>query len=345
MKRSYWLGLVVPIFLLLVSSAAGQVRRSGPISVQEALAEKASRSPAEQKISSMVLQALDALRQAETLRGGSAVFKNVSSDLLLVDQLGRLHLYLYLYPEYDPDHLRSFLNVQGCAVEILERRFHIVQLWVPFEKVEEVAGLDVVRLIRPAERPITQTGSKLSEGDAVMRADVSRMLFAVDGSGIKVGVISDDVDSLGVAVASGDLPPGVQVITTDLLSNQQNEGTAMLEIIHDLAPGAGLAFSTASPTSLAFIQSVRDLAFPGIGNCDIIVDDIIYLSEPVWEDGPLATVVDSVVTFGSVAYFSSAGNQAEVTYVENFASGGPQLGLTDVHLYGFNDPGMLVSLA
>jgi subtilisin-like proprotein convertase family protein len=52
-----------------------------------------------------------------------------------------------------------------------------------------------------------------------------------------------------------------------------------------------------------------------------------------------------VVTFGGVAYFSSAGNQAELTYVENFAGGGPQLGLADVHLYAFNDPAMLVSVA
>jgi len=329
------------------SSSFGQESPFGPRTVQEILAEKASRSADERKISSLVLQTVDLLRQAEKSHRLSVDVRRSLANapgVLQVDGERRLRLYLYLDEGYEVDQLLEELRDLGCGLEIFERRFHIVQAWVPYRAIERVAGVASVRRIAFAETPFTQTGSKTSEGDAVMRADVARPIFAVDGAGVKVGVLSDDVDSLLLAVASGDLPSTVQVITTDPGSFQQNEGTAMLEIIHDLAPGADLAFSTASPTSLVFIQSVRELADPGTGNCDIIVDDVLYLQEPVWEDGPIAQIVDSVVNLAGVAYFSSAGNEREVTYVENFNPGGPQLGLNDVHLFGPTDPAMLVSV-
>ncbi|MGB2958237.1 MAG: S8 family serine peptidase, partial [Bacteroidota bacterium] len=330
------------------SSSVGQNRSFPTRTVQQIVAEKESRSPEQQKISSLVLQTVDALRlAAKNQRTFTKASRSLTdaAGILLVDADRRLRLYLYLEEGYDPDQLLMDLRGWGCAVEIFEPRFQILQAWVPYRAVEEIAGFPSIRRIAFAETPFTQTGSKTSEGDAVMRSDVSRTIFALSGAGVKVGVISDDVDSLLLAVASGDLPSTVQVITIDPNSFQQNEGTAMLEIVHDLAPGAGLAFSTASPTSLVFIQSVRDLAATGIGNCDIIVDDVLYLQEPVWEDGPVAQIVDSVVNIGGVAYFSSAGNEREVTYVEDFNPGGPQFGLNDVHLFGPTDAAMLVSLA
>jgi hypothetical protein len=50
-----------------------------------------------------------------------------------------------------------------------------------------------------------------------------------------------------------------------------DEGRALAEIIHDLAPGATLLFRTGFPTSLDFIAAVRELTEAG---AQIIVDDI-----------------------------------------------------------------------
>jgi subtilisin-like proprotein convertase family protein len=338
--------LLAILSVSLVSSSLAQNGLFGDRTVQEILAEKASRSPEEQKINSLVLQTLRALRLAGDSSGELGRSLENAGGTLQMDEDRRLRLYLYLDEGYVADDLELELEALGCDLEVFERRFHIVQVWVPYRAVGKIAALPPVRRIAFAETPYRRTGSKTSEGDAVMRADIARPLFAVDGTGLRVGAISDGVDSLSVAVASGDLPSNVQVIRTYQGSATQAEGTAMLEIIHDLAPGAGLAFSTAFPTSLVFIQSVRDLADPANGNCDIIVDDIIFFDEPVWEDGPIAQIVDSVVNIGGVAYFSSAGNEGEVTYVENYNSGGPLLpGLNDVHLFGPGDPAMRVSVA
>ena len=48
----------------------------------------------------------------------------------------------------------------------------------------------------------------------------------------------------------------------------------MMEIIHDLAPGAQLFFATAFNGSASFADNIRTLRF--VYGCDIIVDDVAY---------------------------------------------------------------------
>ena len=142
-----------------------------------------------------------------------------------------------------------------------------------------------------------------SEGDKTHGALQARNFYGSNGTGVKVGVISDGVDSLAQVEASGDLPTSTQVLPGQAGSG--DEGTAMLEIVHDLAPGASLVFSTANPDPATFAQNILDLAAAG---CTVIVDDIIYLDESPFEDGPIAQAVNTVTAAG-VIYFSSAGNE------------------------------------
>ena len=59
----------------------------------------------------------------------------------------------------------------------------------------------------------------------------------------------------------------------------------MLEIVHDIAPGAQLYFATADNGALSFAANISALAAQG---CTIIVDDITYFSEGAFQDGPIA---------------------------------------------------------
>ena len=85
-----------------------------------------------------------------------------------------------------------------------------------------------------------------------------------------------------------------------------DEGTAMLEIIHDLAPNAELGFATAF-TSAALVRRQHPGAARHSG-CDVIVDDVIYFDESPFQDGPIAQAVNDVTADGAL-YFSSAGNE------------------------------------
>ncbi len=82
-----------------------------------------------------------------------------------------------------------------------------------------------------------------------MKADVARTTYSVTGAGVKVGVLSDSYNKLGGAaagIASNDLPAaGVQVLQELPGLGGSDEGRAMAEIVHDVAPGAAIAFNTA----------------------------------------------------------------------------------------------------
>ena len=124
-------------------------------------------------------------------------------------------------------------------------------------------------------------GTVTSQGDATHKAALARTTFNLDGSGIKIGILSDSYNSGGGAAANvtaGDLPgtgnPNGFLTPVTVLSDvagESDEGRAMLQIVHDLAPGAELYFASAFMGEASFAQSILDLRVAG---CDIICDDV-----------------------------------------------------------------------
>jgi hypothetical protein len=181
-------------------------------------------------------------------------------------------------------------------------------------------------------------GSVVSEGVTQLHAAEARSKYGVDGAGVTVGVLSDSynqatqsADESGPVathaaedVASGDLPgptnpcagekTPVKVISDDFKGAEEapatDEGRAMAQIVHDVAPGASLAFATAFDGESAFAQNIEKLAKPvgeGGAGAKVIVDDVAYFEEPFFQDGPIAAAVGKVAGEG-VTYFSAAGN-------------------------------------
>lgn len=113
-------------------------------------------------------------------------------------------------------------------------------------------------------------------------------------------------------IESGDLPEGVEVfrdvVETDGGEYESciDEGRAMLQLVHDVAPGADLGFYAGSFGLADFAAAVVRLAEEEC--CDIIVDDLSYYNESPFQDDVLAQAVDKVVAQG-VTYLSAAGNE------------------------------------
>jgi subtilisin-like proprotein convertase family protein len=181
------------------------------------------------------------------------------------------------------------------------RRAMNVRAWLP-------SALTMAGAPRVQQNPVTNVGAVTSRGDTAHRVAEARNFFGVTGVGVRIGVLSDSVDFLAQSVASGDLPPDVTVLPGQSGVPGIGEGTAMLEIIHDLAPGAKLFFATAVNGIQSFADNIRALRAAG---CDIIVDDIIYLSESPFHDDTVSTAVEAVVADGAL-YFSSAGNEGNL---------------------------------
>ncbi|MBD2752343.1 S8 family peptidase [Spirosoma validum] len=202
---------------------------------------------------------------------------------------------------------------------------HIVFGYFPIDKLNRLRNVTTLRIARPSYRPIAHAGKVTSQGDKVMQADIARQTYNVTGAGSKIGVLSDSYNALGGAadgVASGDLPANVQILKDlplDADSFLIDEGRAMAEIVHDVAPGADIAFYTAFESQVDFALGIIDLAKAG---CNIIVDDVYYADEPFFQDGIIAQAVDYVKKSFNVSYFSAAGNQARDSYTSGFRNSG-----------------------
>lgn len=192
---------------------------------------------------------------------------------------------------------------------------HVVEGWIAPERLDELAALTSVRFVGPALPAITRSagsGSVVSEGVALLGADRLQALGAT-GAGIRVGVISDGVSGMQTAQNKGDLPASVTVVKNSCRSNCA-EGTAMLEIVHDLAPGAMLGFC-GPRTLLEMEQCVTSLA--GSFHADIIVDDLAFYDEPAFEDGSVAQAIDAQAAKG-LLYVTAAGNSYGCYYEADY---------------------------
>ena len=138
--------------------------------------------------------------------------------------------------------------------------------------------------------------------------------LSVNGSGIKVGVLSDSFNDLGGAAAdeaSGALPSASHIqVLKDYASGGADEGRAMMQIMHDIAPGADLAFYTAFDSEQDFANGILALAAAG---CKVICDDVSYFDEPFFQNGVIAQAIQTVEAEG-VTYVTAAGNEGSNAY-------------------------------
>ena len=199
----------------------------------------------------------------------------------------------------------------------------IVSGELPIAAIPALSNVAGLRLARPSYA-MRRAGAVTSQGDHAMNADAARSAYGVSGTGIQVGVLSDSFNCLSGAsngVASGDLP-SVTVLQEILdCRDGTDEGRAIFEVVHDVAPGASLAFATAFNGIASFAANILALKANG---AKVIVEDIFYFDEPMFQDGIIAQAVDTVVSQG-VAFFSAAGNDARQSYESAFRPG-PTLG-------------------
>ncbi len=351
---------------------SGELSESAVQQINALLQDKQSRTATQRKISSRLLytarmlQGQSAAPGIPVLRSGLEIddqnnllvdiSANVSDDLLQKLRSAGVRI-IHSDPAYR--HIRAL--VPPTQVETVAA-FPDIRFISPRREARTVGGGG--GLARPLKFPVTQgfadraarvrkklsaalgqgvnpsclgQGSVVSEGLDTHQAADACITFGVTGAGVKVGVLSDGVSSLAASQALGDLPADVTVLPGQVGGG--DEGTAMLEIIHDLAPDATLYFATAFNGIESFAQNIRDLRTAG---CDIIVDDVIYFVESPFQDGQAPSVVaqfdggvviqavNDVVADGAM-YFSSAGNEGNKddasfgftgTYEGDFVDGG-----------------------
>ncbi len=331
LSRRALLFALVAISALTPASALAMVAPRSDGALSPALAELAkpsvrSESPARQA----AILGVAASGPGSILREGNRVLVNVRFEQGAIARL---------------PGLRS----SGARVLTSSRRYQTVTVAAAPTALREVAAVPGVASVTPSLAPILygfasasavsggpcEGGSVISEGVSQLRVDNAREAFGLRGKGLTVGVLSDSFDTAteGVHesgpvathaledVKSNDLPgPSgtcsgqqvpVNVLEDDTSSESTDEGRAMLQIVHDVAPHASLAFATAfGGSEVSFAENIERLAAPvavGGAGAEVIVDDVSYFEEPFFQDGPVAAAINKVTGEG-VTYLTAAGN-------------------------------------
>lgn len=164
-----------------------------------------------------------------------------------------------------------------------------------------------------------QSGGVNTEGDTAMQADKARTQFELDGSGITIGVISDSYNCLNGETrdkAEAEIPADAYALEElHDCTAATDEGRALMQIIHDIAPGAKLIFHSGGNGTATTANGI--LEFAESLQVDIIIDDFRSLYAPFFQYGVIAQAVNRAVELG-VSYISAAGNNARNSYSQDF---------------------------
>ncbi|HYG96856.1 MAG TPA: S8 family serine peptidase [Solirubrobacterales bacterium] len=228
------------------------------------------------------------------------------------------------------------LRSAGARIVSADGQIQTLTLAAAPQDLPAIAAVPDLEALWPVREPVVyatgscEGGSAISEGLAQLRVDQARQAFELRGKGLTVGVLSDSYDTAKEGFeppatdarddeASNDLPgpaascSGQQLpvrVLDEGPSGEGDEGRAMLQIVHDLAPHASLAFATAFESEESFAQNIEALARPvaaGGAGADVIVDDVAWFEEPFFQDGPVAVAINRVTADG-VSYLSATGN-------------------------------------
>lgn len=164
-----------------------------------------------------------------------------------------------------------------------------------------------------------QSGGIITEGDSAMQADKARTQFELDGSGVTIGIISDSYNCLNGETrdkTEAEIPADAYALEElrDCTA-ATDEGRALMQIIHDIAPGAKLIFHSGGNGTANTANGI--LEFAETLQVDIIIDDFRSLYAPFFQYGVIAQAVNRAVELG-VSYISAAGNNARNSYSQDF---------------------------
>ena len=300
--------------------AAGRLPARAVRQIRSLLSAKVRRTPAQRKVSSELLEAREKTRREPPAAG---VGRLQEADPQSADE----RVMVDIRADVTPAVLTRIRELGGTVINSVPK-YQAIRAQIPLRAVVMLAALDEIRTIRPADEartrgqtatlsPASQTRTAdapvtkkddTTEGDVAHRANSARRTHNVDGTGIGIGVVSDGVRSLADRQASDDLPARVTVLPGQ--GGSGDEGTALLEIVHDLAPGAELYFATGFEGQAQMAENIEALCEAG---ANVIVDDVGYLTESVFQDGIVSKGVNAAVADGCF-FFSSGGNDGNLTY-------------------------------
>ena len=231
---------------------------------------------------------------------------------------GQVQVYLH----YDPANAapdKEQLAALGATGIIDRPEMGVIQAWVPAAQLTATSGLAgvsrvslpryVMRKSAPVLAPVHKQGSVDTQGDTILQAAAFRKSTGDTGQGMTVGVISDGDQHIAAPQKSGDLPGNIWDDPKDkgAFASSGDEGTAMMEIVYDLAPGLSRLGFCGPQTTVDFITCLND--FKGNISPNVIVDDLGFPGGAMFSQDSFSSGVQSFAQANpSIHLVTAAGN-------------------------------------
>ncbi|MDN5864829.1 MAG: Ig-like domain-containing protein, partial [Gammaproteobacteria bacterium] len=258
-----------------------------------------------------------------------------------VNAAGKVQVYMH-FPNGIPPSAEA-LSRLGASRILTSRPLGVVQAWIPVANLGRAAALEGISHVglpdyayvknahirpRAGGCDAVPTGLDIN-GDALVAENVAEVhAQGITGQGVKIGIISDGADCRSVSQQAGYLPGNIFIPAA--LAGEGDEGTAMLELVHALAPDALLGFC-GPETSAEFLLCFDEFAQWG---ADVISDDLgffpVAYNFSVFDSNGQNQIVAFANAHPNISLTTSGGNDRkdyyEADYFADTSPTSPDLG-------------------
>ena len=218
--------------------------------------------------------------------------------------------------------------LDNLGAQIIKQAVNVTKAEVPIDMLTAVA--DTVKGVSFMKTPdklipvaVTSEGVNLTGVDNFHNA-------GYDGSGVKVAVFDVGFAGLSSAISNGELPAGVikidctgaSCISSNFNGETESHGTAVAEIVYDMAPGATFYLIKVSDT--IDLEDAKDFAETNgirIINHSLVVPNTNFYDGECWAlngfSNPVCTADDAYAN--NILWVNAAGNEAQRHYEALFS--------------------------
>jgi subtilisin family serine protease len=165
--------------------------------------------------------------------------------------------------------------------------------------------------------PVNEKGiPQLGGTDSQLSEDLPPRIDFLKEADPYLQVVSSCTDPPVVSPNECVVNPATGKATKDLSGlAYDDEGRALAEVVYDIAPGAQIAYYVGASSPAAMAQGILRLAEIG---SRVIVDDITFPGEPLYQDGEISQAIEQVAGRRDVVYVAATGNSGALSFAGQF---------------------------
>ena len=247
-----------------------------------------------------------------------------------------------VFPAADTAAAEAAVAAHGGRVIFGGRAYPMLVALMPLGRLADLAADPAVAMVQAPAQPFTEAVT--GEGIAASGADAWHTK-GYQGQGVQVAILDSGFRYYTDAQASGDLPANLTTknyCSTDLDDSSRTlHGTAVAEIVHEMAPMADLYLICSDSTD----DIASALNYMGNRGIDVFNHSVGYFNTGRGDGTGTFKTLGAKAFRKDVVWVNSAGNYAQNHWRGNFADAGLPGDPDGIHNFSTGDEGNTFTLA